>query len=122
MELPKSGAPVSQGKSFGAVESVKATSDINSPISGEVVEVNSQLEDSPGLVKFQLLNYLLISLGSVFGLIIFCCCWFEFLYCANFSIIILGHSLVSFLHEFWIPFGKKCFSARTYYINTFGRN
>ena len=50
VDLPESGAPVSQGKSFGAVESVKATSDINSPISGEIVEVNPQLKDSPGLV------------------------------------------------------------------------
>ncbi|KAG7036177.1 Glycine cleavage system H protein, mitochondrial [Cucurbita argyrosperma subsp. argyrosperma] len=49
VDLPESGAPVSQGKSFGAVESVKATSDINSPISGEIVEVNPQLKDSPGL-------------------------------------------------------------------------
>ncbi|XP_022931257.1 glycine cleavage system H protein, mitochondrial-like [Cucurbita moschata] len=51
VDLPESGAPVSQGKSFGAVESVKATSDINSPISGEIVEVNQQLKDSPGLIN-----------------------------------------------------------------------
>ncbi|XP_022995342.1 glycine cleavage system H protein 3, mitochondrial-like [Cucurbita maxima] len=51
VDLPESGAPVSQGKSFGAVESVKATSDINSPISGEIVEVNPQLKDSPGLIN-----------------------------------------------------------------------
>ena len=50
VDLPESGGSVSQGKSFGAVESVKATSDINSPISGEIVEVNPQLKDSPGLV------------------------------------------------------------------------
>ncbi|CAN6547135.1 unnamed protein product [Malus baccata var. baccata] len=50
VELPESGRSVSQGGSFGAVESVKATSDVNSPISGQVVEVNSKLNESPGLV------------------------------------------------------------------------
>ncbi|XP_050262039.1 glycine cleavage system H protein 2, mitochondrial-like isoform X1 [Quercus robur] len=50
IELPEVGAPVSQGDSFGVVESVKATNDINSPISGKVVEVNEELNDSPGLV------------------------------------------------------------------------
>ncbi|KAI3455818.1 hypothetical protein Pfo_012481 [Paulownia fortunei] len=51
VELPDEGTEVTQGASFGAVESVKATSDINSPISGKVVEVNSKLNDSPGLVN-----------------------------------------------------------------------
>lgn len=51
VDLPESGSSVSQGKSFGAVESVKATSDINSPISGEIVEVNPQLKETPGLVS-----------------------------------------------------------------------
>lgn len=50
VELPEPGLSVSKGGSFGAVESVKATSDVNSPISGEVVEVNSKLTESPGLV------------------------------------------------------------------------
>lgn len=50
VELPEAGGSVSQGSSFGAVESVKATSDINSPISGEIVEVNTKLSESPGLV------------------------------------------------------------------------
>ena len=50
VELPDSGGSVSQGSSFGAVESVKATSDVNSPISGEVVEVNTKLTEKPGLV------------------------------------------------------------------------
>ncbi|XP_050259516.1 glycine cleavage system H protein 2, mitochondrial-like isoform X3 [Quercus robur] len=49
IELPEVGAPVSQGDSFGVIESVKATNDINSPISGKVVEVNEELNDSPGL-------------------------------------------------------------------------
>ncbi|XP_037497911.1 glycine cleavage system H protein 2, mitochondrial isoform X2 [Jatropha curcas] len=49
VELPEVGASVKQGDSFGAVESVKATSDVNSPISGKVVEVNEELNSSPGL-------------------------------------------------------------------------
>ncbi|KAL8141783.1 hypothetical protein V2J09_014815 [Rumex salicifolius] len=51
VELPEIGGSVGQGGSFGAVESVKATSDINSPISGEVVEVNSKLSETPGLIN-----------------------------------------------------------------------
>lgn len=51
IELLELGGPVSQGDSFGVVESVKATNDINSPISGKVVEVNEELNDSPGLVS-----------------------------------------------------------------------
>ncbi|VFQ98519.1 unnamed protein product [Cuscuta campestris] len=51
VELPEVGTGVKQGESFGAVESVKATSDINSPVSGKVIEVNEKLSDSPGLVN-----------------------------------------------------------------------
>ncbi|KAF8412701.1 hypothetical protein HHK36_000669 [Tetracentron sinense] len=51
VELPEVGTTVTQGSSFGAVESVKATSDINSPISGKVIEVNEGLNSSPGLVN-----------------------------------------------------------------------
>ncbi|KAI3454462.1 hypothetical protein Pfo_011125 [Paulownia fortunei] len=51
VELPEAGKSVTQGSSFGAVESVKATSDVNSPISGEVVEVNTKLAESPGLIN-----------------------------------------------------------------------
>lgn len=54
VELPEKGATVTQGSSFGAVESVKATSDINSPVSGKVVEVNEELNSSPGLVSPQM--------------------------------------------------------------------
>ena len=50
VELPEPGAAVTQASGFGAVESVKATSDVNSPISGEVVEVNTKLTETPGLV------------------------------------------------------------------------
>ncbi|KAF3443217.1 hypothetical protein FNV43_RR14776 [Rhamnella rubrinervis] len=51
VELPDVGVAVTQGNSFGAVESVKATSDINSPVSGKVIEVNEELNSSPGLVN-----------------------------------------------------------------------
>ena len=50
VELPETGGEVKQGTGFGAVESVKATSDVNSPISGEIVEVNTKLTETPGLV------------------------------------------------------------------------
>ncbi|XP_054778627.1 glycine cleavage system H protein 2, mitochondrial [Prosopis cineraria] len=51
VELPEVGASVTQGQSFGAVESVKATSDVNSPVSGKVVEINEKLESSPALIN-----------------------------------------------------------------------
>ncbi|KAK4347499.1 hypothetical protein RND71_033838 [Anisodus tanguticus] len=51
VELPEVGASVEQFGSFGAVESVKATSDINSPVSGKVVEVNEKLDSSPALIN-----------------------------------------------------------------------
>jgi glycine cleavage system H protein len=47
VELPKAGAKVEAGKSFGTVESVKAVSEIFSPVSGEVTEANPLLSDAP---------------------------------------------------------------------------
>jgi glycine cleavage system H protein len=47
VDLPNVGKNVMQGSTIGSVESVKAVSDIYSPVSGEVVEVNSLLADSP---------------------------------------------------------------------------
>jgi glycine cleavage system H protein len=47
VDLPKAGARVEQGKSLGSVESVKAVSDIYSPVSGEVADVNHALADAP---------------------------------------------------------------------------
>ena len=47
VELPKPGTKVAAGKSFGTVESVKAVSEIYSPVSGEVVETNNDLHNSP---------------------------------------------------------------------------
>jgi glycine cleavage system H protein len=47
VDLPKLNAAAELGKSFGSVESVKAVSDIYSPVSGEIVEVNTDLADAP---------------------------------------------------------------------------
>lgn len=47
VELPEEGESVNKGDTLGVVESVKAVSDIYSPIAGEVVEVNSALKNSP---------------------------------------------------------------------------
>jgi glycine cleavage system H protein len=47
VDLPKVGSRVEQGKSLGSVESVKAVSDVYSPVSGEVTEVNALLADGP---------------------------------------------------------------------------
>lgn len=56
VELPDVGRSVSQGESFGAVESVKATSDVNSPISGKVLQVNQNLSESPALVSLTIIK------------------------------------------------------------------
>jgi glycine cleavage system H protein len=47
VELPDEGATFDAGESFGTVESVKAVSDLYTPVGGEVVEANSALEDAP---------------------------------------------------------------------------
>src|SRR4028119_534514 len=47
VELPEMGATLASGDSFGAVESVKAVSDLYAPVGGEVVAVNGTLEGSP---------------------------------------------------------------------------
>jgi glycine cleavage system H protein len=47
VDLPKAGTRVEQGKTLGTVESVKAVSDIYSPVTGEVAEINPLLADSP---------------------------------------------------------------------------
>lgn len=51
VELPEVGTEVTQMEPFGVIESVKATNDLYSPVSGEVVEVNHALETEPGLVN-----------------------------------------------------------------------
>ena len=47
VELPDVGTTVSAGDSVGVIESVKAASDTYAPISGEIIEINEDLEDSP---------------------------------------------------------------------------
>jgi glycine cleavage system H protein len=51
VELPEVGAKLKQGQSFGTIESVKAVSELYSPVTGEVVEVNSALKDKPEAVN-----------------------------------------------------------------------
>jgi glycine cleavage system H protein len=51
VELPEVGARLTQFGTFGVVESVKAVSDLYAPISGEVVEVNEALRDTPELLN-----------------------------------------------------------------------
>lgn len=51
VDMPEVGDDVSAGEEFGAVESVKAASDLISPISGTVVEINENLEEQPELIN-----------------------------------------------------------------------
>ena len=51
VSLPSVGAEVAAGEPCGEVESVKSVSDLYSPVSGEVTEVNGELEDDPSLVN-----------------------------------------------------------------------
>nr|WP_067289268.1 glycine cleavage system protein GcvH [Marinobacterium profundum] len=51
VELPDLGRQISKGEEFSLVESVKAASDIYSPVSGEVIEVNGALTDTPEMVN-----------------------------------------------------------------------
>ncbi len=51
VELPDLGAKVNASDEVGFIESVKATSEIYSPISGKIIEINDNLEEAPGLVN-----------------------------------------------------------------------
>ncbi len=51
VELPKVGAEITAGKSFGTVESVKAVSDLYAPVSGTITEVNADLATAPEKVN-----------------------------------------------------------------------
>ena len=51
VDMPEAGEEVTAGEEFGAVESVKAASDLISPVSGTVLEINEALEDSPELIN-----------------------------------------------------------------------
>jgi glycine cleavage system H protein len=51
IELPEVGAKLKAGQSFGTIESVKAVSELYSPVAGEVVEVNAALKDKPEVIN-----------------------------------------------------------------------
>lgn len=51
VDLPEVGDEVEEGEGFAVVESVKAVADVYAPVSGEIVKVNEELEDSPELVN-----------------------------------------------------------------------
>ena len=51
IELPDVGTTLKQGESFGTIESVKAVSELYSPVSGEVLEVNTGLKEKPEVVN-----------------------------------------------------------------------
>ncbi|MCD6318239.1 glycine cleavage system protein GcvH [Candidatus Aerophobetes bacterium] len=51
IELPSVGEKITQGSPFGVIESVKAVSDLNSPVSGEVVEVHEELSQQIDLIS-----------------------------------------------------------------------
>lgn len=51
VELPEVGAELSRGEAFGVVESVKAASDLYTPVTGSIAEVNERLHDSPELIN-----------------------------------------------------------------------
>ncbi|MDO8881130.1 MAG: glycine cleavage system protein GcvH [Coriobacteriia bacterium] len=51
VDLPTAGATLSAGDSFGEIESVKSVSELFSPVSGEIVEVNDELSDTPETVN-----------------------------------------------------------------------
>jgi len=53
VELPAPGRQVRQGEETAVVESVKAASEVYAPVSGEVIEVNPELHDNPGVVHEQ---------------------------------------------------------------------
>ncbi len=51
VELPKVGTKIVRGKSFGTIEAVKAVSDLFAPATGEIVELNKSVQDSPEVVN-----------------------------------------------------------------------
>ncbi len=51
VELPEIGDNVERGEGFGSIEAVKAVEDILSPISGEVIAINEELEDVPEIIN-----------------------------------------------------------------------
>ncbi|MFZ4405149.1 MAG: glycine cleavage system protein GcvH [Pseudobdellovibrionaceae bacterium] len=56
VELPEEGQKVTQNQTFGVVESVKAVSDLYSPVSGTVIEVNTSLLENPSVLNDDPMN------------------------------------------------------------------
>ncbi len=51
VEIPAVGTKLQQGKQFGTIEAVKTVSDLYEPVSGEIIEINEALKDSPEVVN-----------------------------------------------------------------------
>ncbi len=56
IELPEVGTSIDKGESVAVIESVKSASDLIAPITGEVVEINEELDGNPGLVNEDAMN------------------------------------------------------------------
>ena len=67
INLPEVGDTVTAGESFGDVESVKAVSDVNSPVTGIVLEINEELIDSPELLNEDPYGAWIIKVENVTG-------------------------------------------------------
>ena len=67
INLPEVGDTVTAGESFGDVESVKAVSDVNSPVSGVIVAINEELVDSPELLNDDPYGAWIIKVGNITG-------------------------------------------------------
>lgn len=67
VNLPQPGGEVNAGEAFGDVESVKAVSDVISPVSGVVLEVNEELVDNPALVNEDPYGAWLIKVEQITG-------------------------------------------------------
>ena len=65
VELPAVGDPVTCGESFSNVESVKAVSDVYSPVTGEVLEINEELLDNPALINESPYEAWLVRVGKI---------------------------------------------------------
>ena len=65
VNLPQVGDEVTAGESFGDVESVKAVSDLISPVSGTILEVNEELDDSPENLNSDPYGSWIIKVGSI---------------------------------------------------------
>lgn len=62
VDLPSEGDTFAKGEAFGAIESVKAASDLYLPIGGTVAKVNEQLDDSPEMLNEDPLNVFIVEL------------------------------------------------------------